>query len=292
LPDMHIITSVKEMRERTAAARAEGNTIAFVPTMGFLHEGHASLMREGRKRGNLLVVSIFVNPAQFGAGEDFESYPRDLRRDSEIARECGVDIIFAPDAREMYPAGYQTWVNVETISLPLCGASRPGHFRGVTTVVTKLFNIVKPTFAFFGEKDYQQLAVIRRMVSDLNMDVEVVGLPTVREPDGLAMSSRNSYLSVAERKSALCLSRALAAASTLFRSGEVSVARLREAVLGILGEEPEACIDYVEFRDGENLEEMERADERTVLALAVRIGATRLIDNVIVGRGVTWKEKC
>ena len=292
MPDMHIITSVKEMRERTAAARAEGNTIAFVPTMGFLHEGHASLMREGRKRGNLLVVSIFVNPAQFGAGEDFESYPRDLRRDSEIARECGVDIIFAPDAREMYPAGYQTWVNVETISLPLCGASRPGHFRGVTTVVTKLFNIVKPTFAFFGEKDYQQLAVIRRMVSDLNMDVEVVGLPTVREPDGLAMSSRNSYLSVAERKSALCLSRALAAASTLFRSGEVSVARLREAVLGILGEEPEACIDYVEFRDGENLEEMERADERTVLALAVRIGATRLIDNVIVGRGVTWKEKC
>ncbi len=192
----------------------------------------------------------------------------------------------------MYPAGYQTWVNVDTISLPLCGASRPGHFRGVTTVVTKLFNIVKPTFSFFGEKDYQQLAVIRRMVSDLNMDVEVVGLPTVREPDGLAMSSRNSYLSVAERKSALCLSRALAAASTLFRSGEVSVARLREAVLGILGEEPEARIDYVEFRGGENLEEVERADERTVLALAVRIGATRLIDNVIVGRGVTWKEKC
>jgi pantoate--beta-alanine ligase len=289
---MHIITSVKEMRERTAEARAAGNTIAFVPTMGFLHEGHASLMREGRKRGNLLVVSIFVNPAQFGAGEDFESYPRDLRRDSEIARECGVDIIFAPDAREMYPAGYQTWVNVETISLPLCGASRPGHFRGVTTVVAKLFNIVKPAFAFFGEKDYQQLAVIRRMVSDLNMDVEVVGLSTVREPDGLAMSSRNSYLSASERKSALCLSRALAAASTLFRSGEVSVARLREAVLGILGEEPEARIDYVEFRGGENLEEVERADERTVLALAVRIGATRLIDNVIVGRGVTWKEKC
>jgi pantoate--beta-alanine ligase len=292
LPDMHIITSVKEMQERTAAARAEGNTIAFVPTMGFLHEGHASLMREGRKRGDLLVVSIFVNPAQFGAGEDFESYPRDLRQDSKIAHECGVDIIFAPDAREMYPAGYQTWVNVETISLPLCGASRPGHFRGVTTVVAKLFNIVKPAFAFFGEKDYQQLAVIRRMVSDLNMDVEVVGLPTVREPDGLAMSSRNSYLSASERKSALCLSRALAAASTLFRSGEVSVSRLREAVLGILGEEPESRIDYVEFRGGENLEEVERADDRTVLALAVRIGATRLIDNVIVGRGVTWKEKC
>jgi pantoate--beta-alanine ligase len=289
---MYIITSVKEMRERTAAVRAEGKTIAFVPTMGFLHEGHASLMREGRKRGDLLVVSIFVNPTQFGAGEDFESYPRDLSRDSEIARECGVDIIFAPDAREMYPAGYQTWVNVETISLPLCGASRPGHFRGVTTVVAKLFNIVKPAFAFFGEKDYQQLAVIRRMVSDLNMDVEVVGLPTVREADGLAMSSRNSYLSAAERKSALCLSRALDAVSSLFRSGEVSVARLREAVLEILGAEPEARIDYVEFRGGKNLEEVERADERTVLALAVRIGTTRLIDNVIVGRGVTWKEKC
>jgi pantoate--beta-alanine ligase len=260
--------------------------------MGFLHEGHASLMREGRKRGDLLVVSIFVNPAQFGVGEDFDSYPRDLSRDSKIARESGVDIIFAPDAREMYPAGYQTWVDVEKISLPLCGASRPGHFRGVTTVVAKLFNIVKPSIAFFGEKDYQQLAVIRRMVFDLNMDVEVVGLPTVREPDGLAMSSRNSYLSMAERKSALCLSRALDAASSLFLSGENSVARLREAVLGILEGEPAARIDYVEFRCGENLEEVERADERTVLALAVRIGATRLIDNVMVGRGVTWKEKC
>lgn len=292
MPDISIITSVREMREWTAAARAEGATISFVPTMGFLHEGHASLMREGRKRGDLLVLSIFVNPTQFGVGEDFESYPRDLSRDSEIARACGVDIIFVPDAREMYPAGFQTWVNVETVSLPLCGASRPGHFRGVTTVVAKLFNIVKPTFAFFGEKDYQQLTVIRRMVDDLNMEVEVVGLPTVREADGLAMSSRNSYLSAAERKSALCLSRALDAASTLYRSGVVSVTRMREEVMGILGREPEARIDYVEFRDGENLEERELADDRTVLALAVRIGSTRLIDNVIVGKGITWKEKC
>lgn len=292
MPDISIITSVREMRERTAAARAEGATISLVPTMGFLHEGHASLMREGRKRGDLLVLSIFVNPTQFGVGEDFESYPRDLSRDSEIARACGVDIIFVPDAREMYPAGFQTWVNVETVSLPLCGASRPGHFRGVTTVVAKLFNIVKPTFAFFGEKDFQQLTVIRRMVDDLNMEVEVVGLPTVREADGLAMSSRNSYLSAAERKSALCLSRALDAASTLYRSGVVSVTRMREEVMGILGREPEARIDYVEFRDGENLEERELADDRTVLALAVRIGSTRLIDNVIVGKGITWKEKC
>lgn len=287
-----IITSVREMKERVAAARAEGATISFVPTMGFLHEGHASLMREGRRRGDLLVLSIFVNPTQFGVGEDFESYPRDLGRDRRIARDCGVDIIFAPPAREMYPAGFQTWVNVETVSLPLCGASRPGHFRGVTTVVAKLFNIVKPSFAFFGEKDYQQLTVIRRMVADLNMEVEIVGMPTVREPDGLAMSSRNSYLSSAERQSALCLSRALDSASTLYRSGVVSVAALREEVLGILEREPDARVDYVEFRDGESLEEREVADDQTLLAVAVRIGTTRLIDNVIVGRGITWKEKC
>lgn len=292
MSDVHIIHSVQEMRDTTAAVRKSGKTISFVPTMGFLHEGHASLMREARLRGDVLVLSIFVNPTQFGAGEDFESYPRDLRRDSEIARECGVDIIFVPEAREMYPAGYQTWVNVDTVSLPLCGASRPGHFRGVTTVVAKLFNIVKPDSAFFGEKDYQQLTVIRRMAADLNMDVEIVGLPTVREADGLAMSSRNSYLSASDRKSSLCLSRALDAASTLYRSGEVSVSRLREEVMRILEGEPSVRIDYVEFRHGDTLEEIAVADERTVLALAVRIGNTRLIDNVIVGRGVTWKEKC
>jgi len=251
--------------------------------MGFLHEGHASLMKEGRRRGDLLVVSIFVNPTQFGAGEDFESYPRDLARDSAIAIENGVDILFVPNAREMYPAGFQTYVNVEAVSLPLCGASRPGHFRGVTTVVVKLCNIVRPTFAFFGEKDYQQLAVIRRMVADLDMEVAVVGLPTVREADGLAMSSRNAYLSPDERKSALCLSRALAAATQLYRSGEVSVRRLREEVVGIILREPSAVIDYAEFRDGDTLEEAEQADDRTVLALAVRIGKTRLIDNLVIG---------
>jgi pantoate--beta-alanine ligase len=183
-------------------------------------------------------------------------------------------------------------VNVETVSLPLCGASRPGHFRGVTTVVAKLFHIVKPTRAFFGEKDYQQLTVIRRMVTDLNMDVEVVGLPTVRESDGLAMSSRNSYLTPSERKRALCLSRSLAAASDLYRRGEVSVSRLRDEVVAILRSEPEARIDYVEFRHGDTLEEVELADDRTVLALAVRIGKTRLIDNILIGRVITWKERC
>jgi len=289
---MEIITSVADMQERATATLSAGNTISFVPTMGFLHEGHASLLREGRVKGDLLVLSIFVNPTQFGIGEDFDSYPRDLRRDSEIAAENGVDIIFAPTAKEMYPHGYQTYVNVETISLPLCGASRPGHFRGVTTVVAKLFNIVKPTFAFFGEKDFQQLAVIRRMVLDLNMDLKIVGMPTIREDDGLAKSSRNTYLSPEERTAALCLSRSLAAVSDLYLGGERDVERLRAGLLAILAGEPLARIDYAEFRDGDSLEEVGQADDRTVVALAVRFGATRLIDNTMIGRGVIWKERC
>lgn len=289
---MDIINSVSEMKRIASAARAAGKSIAFVPTMGFLHEGHASLMREGRRRGDLLVASIFVNPTQFGAGEDLDAYPRDLARDTVVALECGADVLFVPRASDMYPAGFQTWVNVESVSLPLCGASRPGHFRGVTTVVAKLFNIVRPTVSLFGEKDYQQLTVIRRMVADLDMETEVVGMPTVREADGLAMSSRNSYLSPDERRSALCLSRSLAAAAGLYRSGERSVARLREAVTGIILKEPAAVIDYVDFRDGDTLEEVGVADDRTVLALAVRIGKTRLIDNTMIGRGFTWNERC
>lgn len=289
---MEIIASVTEMQERARAALAAGKTISFVPTMGFLHQGHASLLQEGRARGDLLVLSIFVNPTQFGVGEDFESYPRDLQRDSEIAAENGVDIIFAPTAGEMYPQGFQTYVNVEKVSLPLCGSSRPGHFRGVTTVVAKLFNIVKPTLAFFGEKDFQQLVVIRRMVRDLNMDVKIVGMPTIREDDGLAKSSRNSYLSPEERRAALCLSRSLAAVSDLYRDGEKNIGILRVGLLAILNSEPLARIDYVEFLDGDSLEEPGQADDRTVVALAVRIGTTRLIDNTMIGRGVTWKERC
>lgn len=289
---METITSVAEMQQRATAARDAGKTISFVPTMGFLHQGHASLLREGRAQSDLLVLSIFVNPTQFGVGEDFESYPRDLQQDSEIAAQSGVDIIFAPTAGEMYPQGYQTYINVETVSLPLCGASRPGHFRGVTTVVAKLFNIVKPSQAFFGEKDFQQLTVIRRMVRDLNMDVKIVGMPTVREDDGLAKSSRNTYLSPEERSAALCLSRSLAAVSDLYRSGETNVVRLREELLNILNSESLARIDYAEFRDGDSLEEVGQADDRTVVALAVRIGTTRLIDNTMIGRGVTWKERC
>ncbi len=289
---MHIITSVNEMRDIANRVRAEGRTVAFVPTMGYLHEGHASLLREGRKRGDLLVLSIFVNPTQFGAGEDFEAYPRNLERDAEIAGQAGVDVVFAPDAREMYPAGFQTYVNVETLTMPMCGASRPGHFRGVTTVVAKLFNIVAPNVALFGEKDFQQLAVIRRMVADLNMGVEIMGMPIVREADGLAMSSRNSYLSPEERKSALCLSRSLGAVSYEYANGVKSVQQLRKIVVEIIESEPLAVVEYVDFRHKDTLEEIADACGDTLLALAVRIGKTRLIDNMVIGKGFPCREKC
>ena len=271
------------MQNLSRAAHRSGRTIALVPTMGFLHDGHASLLREGRRRGDLLVLSIFVNPTQFGVGEDFEAYPRDLARDRAVAEGAGVDVIFAPPAGEMYPAGYQTYVDVERLTLPLCGASRPGHFRGVTTVVSKLLNIVQPDVALFGAKDYQQLAVIRRMVADLNMPVEVVGMPIVREDDGLALSSRNAYLSPEQRQSALCLSRSLRTAKALYRSGERNVATMRERVTAVIAAEPAAAVDYIEFRNGYSLEEVAVADDRTLLALAVKIGTTRLIDNCLLG---------
>jgi pantoate--beta-alanine ligase len=280
---MEIVHSVKEMQTRATSLRVVGNTIALVPTMGSLHAGHASLMREGRRRGDVLVASIFVNPAQFGAGEDFDSYPRDLERDARIAEEAGVDIIFAPTASDMYPAGFQTWVDVEHLTLPLCGASRPGHFRGVTTVVAKLFTIVMPHVALFGKKDYQQLAVISRMTADLNMTIEIVGMPIVREADRLAMSSRNAYLTPEERLRALCLSRALDKARALFGEGERNVALLRELVMEIITAQRPTSIDYVEFRDMETLAEVAEANERTLVALAVKIGKTRLIDNCILG---------
>jgi pantoate--beta-alanine ligase len=289
---MQIITSIKEMREISREAGAAGRPIAFVPTMGFLHKGHASLLRAGRKRGELLVLSIFVNPAQFGAGEDFEAYPRNLDRDAGIAEQAGVDVIFAPHSREMYPQGFQTYVNVETLTLPMCGASRPGHFRGVTTVVAKLFNIVAPDVALFGEKDFQQLAVIRRMVADLNMDIDIVGMPIVREADGLAMSSRNAYLSPEERMSALCLNRCLAAVSDQYGKGVKSVGSLKNKAFEILGSESSAVVEYVDFRHKDTLEEVENASDDTLLALAVRIGKTRLIDNMVIGKGFPCREKC
>jgi len=277
---MIVIDSVAQMQQFARERRGE---IALVPTMGYLHEGHASLMVEARKRAKSVVASIFVNPTQFGVNEDLDSYPRDLERDKEIAAEAGVDVIFAPTAAEMYPAGYQSYLNVEEITAHLCGASRPGHFRGVTTVVAKLFNIVAPKVALFGKKDFQQLAVIRRMVRDFNFDVEIVGMPIVREADGLAMSSRNAKLNPEQRRQALCLSRSIAAAKEAFRGGERSVAPLREAALAVISAESAAGLDYLEFRDQDTLLPLENADERTLLALAVRVGPVRLIDNSILG---------
>lgn len=280
---MKIINSIIHMQALAIAPERAGRRIAFVPTMGFLHEGHASLLREGRQRGDVLVLSIFVNPIQFGKNEDLDSYPRDMERDFQLAEACGVDIVFIPTAAEMYPDGFQTGVTVREIALPLCGASRPGHFDGVATVVTKLFNIVRPDVALFGRKDFQQLAVIRRMTADLNLPVEIVGMPIVREADGLAMSSRNAYLSPAERQSALCLSRAIKRARELLASGERSIVVLEKETRALIEQESTAAIDYVEFRDGATLQGLEVADSNTLLALAVKIGQTRLIDNTVLG---------
>lgn len=280
---MKIISSILEMQQIALAFRREGKRIAFVPTMGFLHEGHASLLREGRRRGDILVLSIFVNPIQFGPTEDLERYPRNLEGDCAIARECGVDIVFTPTAAEMYPHGFQTSIRVKELSLPLCGASRPGHFDGVATVVTKLFNIVQPDTALFGAKDFQQLAIIRRMVIDLSQPVEIIGMPIVREADGLAMSSRNAYLSPEERRSALCLSRAIDLVRERYASGERDAATLLAVARQLILAEPKAAIDYLELRAAATLETVDSVADSTLMALAVRIGTTRLIDNTLLG---------
>lgn len=274
-----IINSVTQMQQRSLELRLAGQTIAFVPTMGYLHEGHLSLLREGRRRGDILILSIFVNPTQFGQGEDLGSYPRDLSRDTAMAESVGTDIIFAPDATEMYPRGYATYVDVEGLTETLCGAARPGHFRGVTTVVSKLFSIVQPHVACFGQKDFQQLAVIRRMSEDLNLPVEIVGLPILREADGLAMSSRNVYLDADQRRQALVLSQALAAARRLVARGEKDVATIIAAVRQLIASAPAARVDYIEVCHQFSLERQRQVDADSVLLLAVFIGQTRLIDN-------------
>lgn len=279
---MEIIRDVARMQKICLDLRREGKRIAFVPTMGFLHEGHLSLLREGREQGDVLVLSIFVNPTQFGQGEDFESYPRDLTRDAELARSAGTDLIFAPEAKDMYPNGYATYVDVEGLTDTLCGASRPGHFRGVTTVVTKLFTIVQPHVALFGRKDFQQLAVIQRMTADLNLPVDVVGMPIVREADGLAMSSRNVYLSPAERQQALALIASIRQASGMASEGETDAARIIAAVTERLTQEADLVIDYVHICHGRTLEDVTSVDSDSVLLLAVKIGATRLIDNAFL----------
>jgi len=279
---MKVIASIEEMQSLAKDWKKKGEKIGFVPTMGFLHEGHLSLVRKARSIADKVVVSIFVNPIQFGPAEDFSKYPRDLERDLKLLEKEGVDVVFTPSAEEMYPPGFQTFVEVTEITKGLCGAFRPGHFKGVTTVVLKLFNIVKPDFAIFGEKDYQQLQVIKRMVKDLNLDVEVIGAPTVREPDGLAMSSRNTYLSEEERKSAISLFRALQLAQKLVKEGTKSTSLLKEKLKEFIERHPFTKVQYIEFVDPESLEPVEVVEKPTLCALAVFVGSARLIDNAII----------
>lgn len=278
---MEVIKTIKEMKEFSSQTRRAGKTIAFVPTMGYFHDGHLSLMREGRRRGNLLIISLFVNPTQFGPNEDFKNYPRDFERDSKMAEEVGVDVLFAPEASDMYPLNHQTIVRVEKVTQNLCGRSRPIHFQGVTTVVMMLFEIVMPHVAIFGEKDYQQLVTIQQMVRDLHMSVEVVGMPTVREVDGLAMSSRNAYLLPEERKAALSLYRSLQKAKELLRKGERKADRILHEMKGIFQSEPLVRIDYVQICDATTLQDVDRIEGDVVVALAAYLGKTRLIDNLV-----------
>ena len=278
---MEVIKTIKEMKEFSSQTRRAGKTIAFVPTMGYFHDGHLSLMREGRRRGNLLIISLFVNPTQFGPNEDFKNYPRDFERDSKMAEEVGVDVLFAPEASDMYPLNHQTIVRVEKVTQNLCGRSRPIHFQGVTTVVMMLFEIVMPHVAIFGEKDYQQLVTIQQMVRDLHLSVEVVGMPTVREVDGLAMSSRNAYLLPEERKAALSLYRSLQKAKELLQKGERKADRILHEMKGIFRSEPLVRIDYVQICDATTLQDVDRIEGEVVVALAAYLGKTRLIDNLV-----------
>src|SRR4051812_21483589 len=255
------------MRARCEDLRRDGRKIAVVPTMGALHEGHLSLLREARTRADVVILTIFVNPTQFGPKEDLSRYPRDEAGDLAKARACGIDLAFCPEAPAMYPPGAQTFIEVRELQKPLCGASRPGHFAGVATIVAKLFHLTQPHLAVFGEKDYQQLAIIRRMVRDLDFGIEILGVPIVREPDGLAMSSRNAYLSPAERKAALCLSAGLAAAETAYKAGERSSAALVAACRAPILGEPLARIDYVDLRDAEELTPVVRIERKIVLAI-------------------------
>lgn len=279
-----IIETVKELREYLAGQRAAGKTVGLVPTMGFLHEGHLSLIREAKAENDVVVVSDFVNPTQFGPNEDFESYPRNIERDTELALSAGADVIFYPSVSEMYPPESSTYVEVEgNITRVLCGASRPTHFRGVTTVVNKLFNIVEPDKAYFGQKDAQQVAVLTKMVKDLHMDIELIICPIVREPDGLAMSSRNTYLSAEERKQAVILNQALKKAKNAFANGEKDVVKLTEIITDKINEMPLAVIDYVSILDFPSLKPIITIEKDALAAVAVKFGKTRLIDNEILG---------
>jgi pantoate--beta-alanine ligase len=283
---MKIIKSAKEMQVLSESLRNQGTIVTFVPTMGYFHEGHLNLMREGRKRGDCVVISIYVNPTQFGPNEDFEQYPRDFERDQAMAERVGVDVIYYPSNQEMYPPNYSTYITVEGVTDNLCGLSRPGHFRGVATVCAKLFNAVKPHVAVFGKKDFQQLVTIKRMVQDLNLDLEIVGMATTREPDGLAMSSRNIYLTAEERISGLSLSRSLKMARELYERGERDAAKIIGKVRNNIESQPYTKIDYVQICDTTTMKDVARLDGECVIALAVRVGKTRLIDNYVFGEAL------
>jgi len=280
---VRIIKSVKQMQEFSESLRGRGKRIAFVPTMGYFHRGHLSLMEEGRRLGDCLVISIYVNPTQFGPEEDIKRYPRDFERDRKLSGDVGVDVIFRPSDSEMYPEYCQTFVNVEGVTNNLCGLSRPDHFMSVTTICAKLFNIVKPHVTIFSKKEFQQLIAVKRMVTDLNMDLEVVGMPTVREADGLAMSSRNTYLKKGERESALSLSRSLKLAKELYDNGERKTGKIIEEAQKFI--EGHSCtkIDYVKICDTTTMKDIEYLEGEAVMAVAVQVGRTRLIDNYIFG---------
>ena len=277
---MKFVTDICRMRRLSLSARTDGKTIGLVPTMGYLHEGHASLIRAARAETDLVVLSIFVNPPQFAPGEDFERYPRDLERDKRLAKGAGADIIFHPSAADMYPEGFSTYVEETALSKHLCGLPRPTHFRGVTTVVLKLFNIVQPDVAYFGQKDAQQALIIKRMVRDLNVPTRIKVLPTVREADGLALSSRNDYLSPEERKGATILYRALMQARKLVRMGETDAARIKKTIRRMIESSRGAKIDYVSVVDRDSLEDINELQGNVLVALSVFIGKTRLIDNI------------
>lgn len=279
---MNIYTTINEVRAQVKDWKKSGYTVGFVPTMGYLHEGHTSLMKKARQECDKVVVSIFVNPMQFGVNEDLDSYPRDLEADSKLCDEVGVDLIFHPTVEEMYDGGFCSFVDMNGLTKELCGKSRPIHFRGVCTVVCKLFNIVAPDKAFFGQKDAQQLSVIRRMVKDLNMDIEIVGCPIIREEDGLAKSSRNTYLNAEERKAALILSQTIKLGEQMVRDGVTDAEQLISAMKANLEKEPLAKIDYVEAVNLDTVEKVNKIEGTTLVAMAVFIGKTRLIDNFIV----------
>jgi len=278
----HAHKTASQAQGTMSQARNVGFTVGLVPTMGALHEGHLTLIRRCRTDCDCTVVSIFVNPVQFGTGEDLESYPRSIEADLDVCRTLGVDLVFTPSARQMYPGENLTWIDVDRITDHLCGESRPAHFRGVCTVVAKLFNIIMPDIAYFGQKDAQQLAVIRRMVADLNMPIDIRPCPTVREPDGLAMSSRNRYLAPGQRRQALCLRRALLCAEELIGAGQTDPAAITAAMQQIVDEQSDAQIDYISIVDNELLQLVTCIDSQVLIALAVRIGPARLIDNIVV----------